>query len=127
MTLISMFFAPVCTTSSSDLTVSLTVSSRVMSSLWFFSRNSRTVLDERPIAFACAWGTRQLDETAKHVQEEGETRLPRAVDATRLGLVEAWARVLRVEAHNEGGDAEWTDTTGLRVALRHVSSCIAYS
>lgn len=52
MTLISMFLAPVCTTSSKLFTVSLMVSSRDMSSLWFFSRNSRTVFDDRPIAFA---------------------------------------------------------------------------
>lgn len=52
MTLISMFLAPVCTTSRSDLTVSLMLSSRVRSSLWFFSRNSRTVFEDRPMALA---------------------------------------------------------------------------
>ena len=52
MTVISIFFAPVWTTSSNDLTVNLIVSARFMSSLWFFSKNSRTVLDDRPTAFA---------------------------------------------------------------------------
>lgn len=47
-----MFLAPVWTTSSRLFIVSLIVSSRDMSSLWFFSRNSRTVFDDRPIAFA---------------------------------------------------------------------------
>lgn len=51
-TLISIFFAPVWTTSSRLLIVSLIDSSFVMSSLWFFSKNSRTVLDERPMALA---------------------------------------------------------------------------
>jgi hypothetical protein len=58
MTAISMFFAPVCTTSSSDFTVSLIVSSRSKSSLWLRSRNSRTVLLDRPIAFAFLWNVR---------------------------------------------------------------------
>lgn len=49
---ISIFFAPVCTTSSNDLMVSLIVVSRSISSLWFRSKNSRTVLLDRPIAFA---------------------------------------------------------------------------
>lgn len=49
---ISIFFAPVCTTSKSDLTVNLIVSSRSSPSLWFRSRNSRTVLLDRPMAFA---------------------------------------------------------------------------
>lgn len=53
ITVISTFLAPVWTTSSSDFTVSLIVSSRVMSSRWFFSRNSRIVFDDRPTAFAC--------------------------------------------------------------------------
>lgn len=52
MMAISIFLAPVCTTSNRDLTVSLIVSSRSMSSLWLRSRNSRTVLLDLPIAFA---------------------------------------------------------------------------
>jgi len=49
---ISMFFAPVCTTSNNDLMVNLIVVSLSISSLWFRSRNSRTVLLDLPIAFA---------------------------------------------------------------------------
>ena len=47
-----MFLAPVCTTSSKLFTVSLMLSSLERSSRWFFSKNSRTVFEERPIAFA---------------------------------------------------------------------------
>ena len=57
MTAISMFLAPVCTTSSRLLIASLMVSSFVRSSLWFFSRNSRTVFEDLPIAFA--WNDRK--------------------------------------------------------------------
>jgi hypothetical protein len=56
MMAISIFFAPVCTTSSKLLTASLMVSSVDAFALQFFSRNSLTVLEERPIAFA--WGGR---------------------------------------------------------------------
>ena len=54
MTARSMFLAPVWTTSRSDLTASWITSPRSMSAFQFFSRNSRTVLDDRPIALACA-------------------------------------------------------------------------
>lgn len=47
-----MFFAPVCTTSNKLLTANLIVSCWSMSACQFFSKNSRTVLDERPIALA---------------------------------------------------------------------------
>lgn len=49
----SMFFAPVCTTSNSDLTASWIVSEFDSSGFQFFSRNSRTVFEDLPIAFAC--------------------------------------------------------------------------
>lgn len=66
MTVISMFFAPVCTTSSRLFTASLIVSSRDISSLWFFSKNSRTVFEERPIALAYT----------EKVNEDGALQLP---------------------------------------------------
>lgn len=53
MTVSSMFLAPVCTTSSKLLTVNLIVSAVEEPSSQFFSRNSRTVLDDRPIELAC--------------------------------------------------------------------------
>jgi len=45
-------FAPVCTTSSKLLTASFTVASLSSASLQFFSRNSRTVFELRPMATA---------------------------------------------------------------------------
>jgi hypothetical protein len=65
-----MFLAPVCTTSSSDLTVSLIVSSRDMDAVWLRSRNSRTVLLERPIAFAFLFGFLLDSATLRHTLDK---------------------------------------------------------
>jgi hypothetical protein len=52
ITAISMFLAPVCTTSRRDLMASSMVSGRERSAEWLRSRNSRTVFEERPMALA---------------------------------------------------------------------------
>ncbi|KAI9220837.1 hypothetical protein BC828DRAFT_382493 [Blastocladiella britannica] len=49
---ISMFLAPVCTTSSSARTASLMAPRWSRSAVYCFSRNSRTVLALRPMALA---------------------------------------------------------------------------
>jgi hypothetical protein len=117
MTVISTFLAPVWTTSSSDLTVSLIVSSRVMSSRWFFSRNSRIVFDERPTAFAWRKNDRRVSASAAQEVALRATHLPRRVDARGFCQVEPRDVVVRVESDEQARDAERPDATRLRVAL----------
>lgn len=52
MTAKSIFFAPVCTTSNKLLTANLIVSSLSASFFQFFSKNSLTVFEDLPMAFA---------------------------------------------------------------------------
>ena len=78
---ISMFFAPVWTTSRSDLTVNEMVASRSKSSLWFRSRNSRTVLLDLPIAFAFLQVV-SSDSNLSVEQPTKRNRYPRALSGT---------------------------------------------
>ena len=113
MTLISIFFAPVCTTSSKLFTVSLMASSRERSSLWFFSRNSRTVFDDLPMALACL----EVSTPFEDIRRRSDAYLPLAVDPTWLSLIELGFRVVGVKADDECRDSERPDTSGLRVFL----------
>lgn len=99
-----MFFAPVCTTSSRLLTASLMPSAVDWSSFQFFSRNSRTVLDERPIALACPhrqlvpWTSRQGREERQTFQEE---KIPEGSVMYSLGAGSSWSKpTMRVEIPN---------------------------
>lgn len=138
MTARSMFAAPVGTTSRRALTASWTVSSADRSGLYCFSRNSRTVLDERPIAFACAGGrgrqlcllsrkvgeptggagTRPPEHGLFNAREGPKAHLPCREDAARLGEVQARARVVVVEADDEARDAKRPNASRLGVLLR---------
>lgn len=50
-----------------------------------------------------------------------ECNIPRAVDTTRLRLVQPRLLTARVKAHNERADTERPDTTTLRIPLLHAS------
>lgn len=79
----SMFLAPVCTTSSRDLMVSLTVASVLRSAVHVFSKNSRTVLDARPIALACPLQSGLVGTGSIR----GRAHLPSGKDAARFSHV----------------------------------------
>jgi hypothetical protein len=50
-------------------------------------------------------------------ERERRTYLPCRIDTTGLSLIESGDAVVRIEAHDEGGDAERPDTAGLGVSL----------
>lgn len=93
MTLISMFFAPVWTTSSRLFTVSLMASSRDRSSLWFFSKNSRTVLDDLPMALAYPTNLSIIGNTTCSCEDLPSTRCKYRLALS--GISEAWYHVDR--------------------------------
>jgi hypothetical protein len=61
-------------------------------------------------------GLRPQMETAI-IGHRGWTHLPSAIYSTRFSLVEARPGVMGVEANDEGGYPEWSDTSGLCVFL----------
>ena len=116
---ISMFFAPVWTTSNNDLTASLTVSSRSISSLWFRSKNSRTVLLDLPIALAFLLN---VSRQAEPQDLQLTIALPSGIDAWRFGLIESRRFVSFVKPNNQSTNSEWPYTSTLCVSLLYASN-----
>lgn len=102
--------------------MSLIESSWLMSATQFFSRNSRTVLLERPIEFAC-WDSGEtisccLNGTLSGDKGDEGTDLPGAEDAAWLSEVETRRGVVVVEPDDEACDSEWSHSSTLSVFLR---------
>jgi hypothetical protein len=107
----SMFFAPVCTTSNRDLTASWIVSEFDSSGFQFFSRNSRTVFEDLPIAFA--WDRRAERCQYRFVHEGGDGKpswsanLPSRKDSTRFRQVKFRSLlVVVIESDDQTTDSE---------------------
>ena len=109
--------------------VSLIVSSLLIPSLKFRSRNSLTVFELLPIAFAFLTPinpnpSKSHPKQSSLPQASGERDIPRRINPTRFSHVQPRNLISRIKPHNQSRNPKRSNSSTLRIPLLHPSNIL---